>query len=352
MNIMAEVAIPFARPVYIRSVLDCLNSLGIPPSRVLAHAGLAWQDVCDGQHMVDFSVFRRLVAHAIQCSGEPALGLISGSMLQPYDTPVGIGAVTGDNLGESLQFLCRHAGLIYGGLEFRLENGPRWSTLKVKPMRPLCETHVFVMQSILAAHCRLLEAILGRHVDELTAGMPYPRPPGNDVPCLRHVRRVEFDHEHLSLQLPVELLRSPCASANAKAFVDAAQACQRLESELGHGAFVQRVRHALLEQLTTNPDVGELASDLGISSRKLVRRLSEVGVTYSDLKDELRRTQAIWYLKHTELSIEAIASRLRYADHANFSRKFKYWYRVAPSKMRQALYCGELVESKAVTSTS
>jgi AraC-like DNA-binding protein len=337
MTTKREAAIPFAHPVYVRSIMDCLNSLGIRPATVLANTGLAWQDLCDGQHMVDFSVFRRFVAHAIQCSGDPALGLTAGSMLQPYHTPVGIGSVTSDTLGQGLQFLCRHSRLIFGSLEFQLENGPRWSTLKVKPLRPLCETHVFVMQSILGALCRLLEAILGRPVDELTVGLPYSRPGDNDVSCLRHVRRVEFDQPYLTFQLPVALLRSPCAAADPKAFSNAAQACQRMESELGNGAFVQRVRRALLERLKSNPDVRELASDLGITARTLVRRLTEAGVRYSDIKDELRRTHAAWYLLHTELSMEAIASQLGYSDPTNFSRKFKYWYRVAPSKMRQTL---------------
>ena len=90
MTVQGEVAIPFAHPVYIRSIVDCLNSRGVRPSEVLASAGLAWQDLSDGQRLVDFSVFRRFVAHAIQCSGDPALGLMAGSMLQPYHTPMGI----------------------------------------------------------------------------------------------------------------------------------------------------------------------------------------------------------------------------------------------------------------------
>ena len=340
MSIKGEVAIPFAHPVYVRSILDCLNSRGVRPSEVLASAGLAWHELCDGQRMVDFSVFRRFVAHAIQCSGEPALGLMAGSMLQPYHSPVGIAAVTSDSLGQGLQYLSRHAKLIFGSMDFQVDNGPRWSTLKVKTLRPLCETHVFVMQSVLGAHCRLLEAILGRPVDELTVGLPYSRPTGNDVPCLRYVRRVEFDQEHLTFQLPMELLRSPSNAADTKAFLEAAQACRKMESELGHGEFVQRVRHALLERLTTNPDVSELALDLGVSSRTLVRRLAEVGVTYSDIKDDLRKSHAAWYLQHTELSMEAIASQLGYNDPTNFSRKFKNWYRVPPSKMRRALRSG------------
>jgi hypothetical protein len=197
--------------------------------------------------MVDFSNFRRFVAHAIQSSGEPALGLIVGSMLQPYHSPVGIGAVSGDTLGQGLEFLSRHASLIFGSFHFQLDNGPRWSTLKVMPTRPLCETHIFVMQSIVGAHCRLLEVILARPVDELAVGLPYARAPGDASHCLRYVRRVEFDQECLTLRLPVELLHSPCVSADAAAFTDASLTCDRMHTELRHGAFVQRVRRVLLE---------------------------------------------------------------------------------------------------------
>lgn len=329
--------IPFAPPVYIRTAMDCLNSLGIRPSAVLSNAGLTWQDLCDGQHMVDFEVFRRFVTYAMRCSGEPDLGLIAGSMLQPYHTPVGIGAVTSDNLGQGLRFLSRHARLIFGCLEFNLDNGPRSSTLTVKPTVPLYETHVFVMQTVVGAHCRLLEAILGRPADELAAGLPYPRTAGSDLSCLRYARKVNFDHACLSLELPAELLLSSSIAADAKAFSEAGQLCQKMELELAHGAFVQRVRRALLERLATSPDAGELARELGISARALMRRLAQVGMTYTEIKDELRRTHASWYLRNTDLSIEGIASQLGYADSTNFTRKFKDWYRVAPSKMRQGM---------------
>jgi len=339
-NDPAEVSIPFAHPVFIRSVLDCLNSRGIRPSIVLERAGLAWRDLHDEKQMVDFSVFRRFVAHAIQSSGEPALGLMAGSMLQPYHSPVGIAAVSSETLGKGLQFLSRYSRLIFGSLEFHLESGPRLSTLKVRPTRPLFETLVFVMQSVVGAYCRLLEAILGRPADELVVGLPYAAPPGHDVPCLRYVRRAVFEQEHLTLQLPTELLDLPCGSADAKAFLEASDACQKMELEMRQGGFVQHVRHVLFDRMRGNPDVAELAKYLGVSARTLVRRLADVGLTYSDIKDELRKTHAAWYLQHTDLPMETIASHLGYADPTSFGRKFKDWYQMAPSKMRQALRGG------------
>ncbi|WP_443082970.1 helix-turn-helix domain-containing protein [Variovorax sp. HW608] len=317
--------------------MDCLNSLGVRPSAALSNAGLTWQDLFDSRRMVGFSIFRRFVAYGIQSTGEPALGLMAGSMLQPYHTPVGIGAVTGKTLGQGLEFLSQHASLIFGSFRFRLENGSRWSTLEVKPLRHLCETHIFVIQSIVGSHCRLLEAMLGRPADELVVGLPYPRPPGDGGHCLRYVRKVEFDGDCLRLQMPVELLRLPCASEDAEVFAEASKVCERVDAELQDGAFVQRVRRFLLQRLVSNPGASELASDLGISARTLVRRLAEAGVSYADIKEDLRKTHATWYLQHTELSIEEIASQLGYSDPHNFGRKFKHWYRVAPSKMRRSL---------------
>lgn len=335
--IKAEGLMPFAHPAYIRCIMDCLNSLGIRPSSVLANAGLNWQDLCDGHSVVEFQVFRKFIEHATRSSGEPALGLIAGLMLQPYHTSVGIGAVTAATLGHSLQFTTRNAPLIFRSLQFELESGERWSIVKVKPIHPLCETHVFVTQSILGMYCRLLDAILGRHADELFVGLPYSRPPNNGDPCLHHVRNVEFDHEYLSFRLPAVLLESPSMSANEDAFLRATQACRQMHSELQQGGVVQRVRRALLEGLKANADLATVAAGLGVPTRTLARRLAEAGVTYSDLKDELRKTHATWYLQHTELSMEAIASQLGYTDTAIFSRKFKCWYQVAPTKMRQTL---------------
>ncbi|MBO9515687.1 MAG: AraC family transcriptional regulator [Variovorax sp.] len=335
-----EISIPFAHPAFVRTVLDYLGSRGVQPSAVLERAGLAWQDLHDGQRMVDFTVFRRFVSHAIECSGDRALGLLAGAMFQPYHTPLGIAAVTSDTLGQALQFVARHAKLIFGGMEYQLENGPKWSTFKVKPIRPLCETHIFVIQSILGAYYRLLEAVLGRPVDELAVGLPYPRPDGEDESSLRYVRTVTFDQEYLTLQLPAKLLDEPSRSADPQAFFEAAQTCQRMESEQKRGEFVQRVRQALQERMTDNPDASELAADLGVSSRTLVRRLVEAGVTYSDIKDDLRKSHAAWYLKHTELSMESIASQLGYTDPTSFGRKFKDWYRMTPSTMRRELRAG------------
>lgn len=326
---------PYVHSIYARTVLDWLNGRGIPPSNLLSSTGLAWQDLSEGR-FVDLVVFRRFVDRAVECSGEPALGLLAGSMFQPYHSPVGIAAVSSVNLGQSLQVLARHAKLLYGSFDFVIENGTRWSTVRVIPTRPLHDAHKFVMQFIVGAHCRLLEAILGRPVDELAVGWPYSRPAVGSA-CSHYLRRVEFDCEHLTLMLPAETLLENCVSANEEEFQNASLACQRMQAESTRGAFAQRVQHALLERLTRDPESRDLAMVLGISVQTLSRRLAEAGTSYSELKDKLRKTHATWYLKYTDMSIGSIASQLGYSELASFSRAFRRWHCMSPRAMRQNL---------------
>jgi AraC-like DNA-binding protein len=332
-----EVIVPFSHAIYARRVLDCLTGRGISPSTVLTAAGLHWQDVCHGRS-IDLAAFRRFIEQAVAQSGEPALGLIAGSMLQPYHSHVGIAVATSPTLADGLEFLCRHAHLVFGDVNFYLGRGPRFSSLNVIPSRLLHGLQIFISQFIVAAHCRLLEAMLGRNVDELTVHLPFTAPGDHGARDSHFVRRVEYGREHLTFLLPTELMQVPCVSANASEHRHAALACMQMQIESGRCEFEQRVRGILLERLTTDP--GSLASRLGVSAQTMARRLSEVGVTYSSLKDELRNAQAVWYLQHTDLSIESVARELGYSDPTNFSRAFKRWHGISPRSMRRSVRMG------------
>ncbi len=329
-------AIPFVHPAYVRSVLDCLNTRGVAPSAVLTSAGLGWHDLGDGQCQVELSVFRRVAAHATQLAGEPALGMLAGSMLQPYHTPVGIAAVTSLSFGDGLGVIAKYANLIFNTFDFQLEDGLEWNILRVRPIRALCETHVFVTHSILGAICRLIEAMNGPQVSDLIVGLPASCFTGNSrgrayLPTANLV----FDQPCLSFHIRSRALLARCPSADATVSTRALESCEKLKGELGQSTFVQRVRRALLDRLDANPPPSEVAFALNVSPRILMRRLASAGLSYSEIKNDLRKDQAIWYLRHSELSIESIAERIGYVNSTDFSRKFKCWFNTAPTRMRQ-----------------
>jgi len=334
-----EISLPFAHSIYTRCVLDFLNGRGISTTMILERAGLTWQDLV-GDSVIDYSVFQRFVAHALRFSGEPTLGFLSGKLLQPYHSSVGIGIVTSATIGQGLRLQSRYARLLYGNIDLKLENSERWSTTTVVPSRPLHNAHDFILQFVLGAQLRLLEAMRGQPIRELVVGVPFGRAPGESNHGLLGSTSIEFNQARLSFRIPVNLLDVPCVAASPVESAKAAQACRMIEIELGQGEFAQKVRRTLHERLPADPDAHQLASDLGVSFRTMSKRLADVGTTFSDLKENLRKSQAKWHLQHTEMSMEAIAAQLGYVEQASFSRAFKRWYRVSPLTMRRRLRCG------------
>jgi AraC-like DNA-binding protein len=83
-----------------------------------------------------------------------------------------------------------------------------------------------------------------------------------------------------------------------------------------------------------------VAGILGMSSRTLQRKLDEEGICYKDILTELRLELAFYYLKHNNLTVDAIACQLGYAEARSFYRRFKHWtgraagfYRAKPTSL-------------------
>ena len=81
--------------------------------------------------------------------------------------------------------------------------------------------------------------------------------------------------------------------------------------------------------------VGELAEREHVSSRTLIRKLRDEGLTYQQLLDRVREDLACWWLLHSDMSVEAIADRLGYQDTSNFSRTFRRWVGMTPSEFQR-----------------
>ena len=84
---------------------------------------------------------------------------------------------------------------------------------------------------------------------------------------------------------------------------------------------------------------GEIARQLGMSQRTLVRRLLSEGLTFSGVLDELKTDLAKHYLKDQDMAISEIAWLLGYREVSAFTHAFKRWTGKTP---RQARAQGDL----------
>lgn len=77
----------------------------------------------------------------------------------------------------------------------------------------------------------------------------------------------------------------------------------------------------------------DIAKQLCVSERTLVRRLHADGVTFRELFNEVRNVKALELLFEGE-SIEAISTYLGFSERATFERAFKKWQKLTPVAMQ------------------
>jgi AraC-like DNA-binding protein len=82
--------------------------------------------------------------------------------------------------------------------------------------------------------------------------------------------------------------------------------------------------------------VGDIAHTLGMSRRTLERKLSEEGLNFTEVIQQLRRDLAVRYLNERNLHVSKIAWLLGFREVSSFTHAFKRWTGKTPSQMRTA----------------
>lgn len=84
------------------------------------------------------------------------------------------------------------------------------------------------------------------------------------------------------------------------------------------------------------PKIGWVASKLELNRRTLQRSLETEGCSFSAVLDGLLKDRATALVESTDRSLTDIALQLGYSDGAHFSRAFRRWTGMTPSRFRTA----------------
>ena len=305
-------------------------------ARVRQIIGLDLQALADPDLRVPASAHYRLWQHAEQITGDPAVGLHAGLVVDPERMGlVGHVFFNCDTLGEAVTQYVRLHSLINESVTLSFEQVGDEAILTWQPDEPdhycrqdmdrtlaavLSRTRHFIHPDIHAEWAEIAHA-RPSYADEYQTLLGGPVQFG--CPCTR----LAFDSRHLSHQIP---RRNPYVYSAVLKQVNSILA--RLQPRR---SFSRKVRRLISRQMATDRiDADSLARQCHMSRQTLYRKLKREGLSFHELVEDIRKDKALRYVANDHYALGEIAFLLGFSELSAFSRAFKRWTGTAPAQYR------------------
>lgn len=310
-----------------RSLERIFNSERVPIS--LAFARDAW---------IPLRSLMGLMERSARETGNELFGLQLGESMRPEDFGGWARyALSASDLRTAIERAIRTLSFYESVSEYGLDISGGLARWSYKIYEPMSFGRMHNIDHIMWPTLTAFRYYLGTDWTPVRVEFDYDRP--------LHWRRLEerfgaplaFGRPSNAIVFESHLLKSPAIQrpplANRVTFADLGGAVSRRSPRTILEAVRELIRVRLTEPLT---DIEGVAFLLGLGPRSLQRQLSEEGLTYRDLLEQVRMERALHLISESEESITEIAFNLGYRDSSSFTRAFRRWNGSPPSQVRRA----------------
>ena len=321
---------------YLALLLDVLSRRGVPTETLLADTRIepgCWRDP---QARITAQDFEVVATRAMALSGEPWLGWeLGASMTLSSHGFLGYAAMCSATLGEALELAVKYFRTRSTLVQLEAFTDGDMAVMQINELLALGDLAPLIMESLFSSFHFMGEKLVpGLDViGELRFSYPEP----DYFARMRPVMPVPvyFDCAYNQMRFPVERMQYPLQFADPRLARMAADQCeQEMASIKLPPPLLGQVRRIILGGGGRFPGVEEVAGELHMSSRTLKRKLQQLGTSYQEVLDGLRKGLAVEYLTQSEKTVDEIAMTLGYSDASNFARAFRRWTARSPSDYR------------------
>ena len=320
----------------VAAIPDVLRRLGFTPSLPCVRAGVPLSTFKNPENRIAFEALGRLFSECSTLTGCGHFGLLVGECFELN----GLGAIgylmrNSTTVGEALRALLLHLYLHdRGAVPILINLEASHVLLGYSIYRHGTPGSAHLYDVAIAIGYRALKEMCGANWKPLRVQFSHARP--EDPRPYRRLfgPHVRFDAEVSGIVFAASWLDHAIAAAdpNLRELVMQAIRQTRANSTV---SFADEVRGALHQMvLGGTSSAGNVALLFGMHERTLRKRLTAAGTSLQQLVSQTRFELAKQLLENTELPLSEIASALRYADAAVFSRAFRSWSKTSPRQWR------------------
>jgi AraC-like DNA-binding protein len=318
-------------------VVNTIGSYGYNPDYALEAAGIDKRLLTDPDARISAESMSLLWQEAVRTTGDPGFGLKAALNVRPTTFhALGFALMVSSSMYDALERLHRFYRIVSDVIEMRYASSQGEMAIYLdpadRPPQQPDEAYDMIVATVVSFARMLIERDLRPLKVEFIRGKP-ARPEEFEAffnaPVLfnRDHNRVFFDSA--DMQKPLQAANAEIARRNDQIVLEYLVRFDK--SRISHLA------HAKLINLLPagEPSIEKLAESMGMTPRSLHRHLQKENAGYRDILDNIRRNLAAQYLRQRHLSVIDVAFRLGYSDSSNFTRAFKRWFQVSPSRYRE-----------------
>jgi len=320
----------------VAAIPDVLRKLGVAPSLPFVRAGVPLSTFKNPENRIAFEALGRLFSECSKLTGCGHFGLLVGECFELQ----GLGAIgylmrNSPTVGEALRALLRHLYLHdRGAVPILINLEASHVLLGYSIFRHGTPGSAHIYDAAIAIGYRALKEICGVAWEPRRVQFSHVRP--KDPRPYRRLfgPNVRFDAEVSGIVFEASWLDHAISGADPNLREMIVQAINQTGAS-STMSFADVVRGALHQMvLSGTSSAANVALLFGMHERTLRKRLAAERTSLQQLVSQTRFELAEQLLENTELPLSEIASALRFADAAVFSRAFRSWSKESPREWR------------------
>lgn len=322
---------------FAREILAALREAGISDETIFQGGDLSAELLADPSGRISATSFRGLAYRAAQLLDDEFYGLDSRRMKIGSRRLLCETATLSATLGQAVKRMAAFFNILFD--DFHCELSVEGEIFRFAiyerpgPRSPRTLAHEYLLTTVYGLACWLT----GRRVPLIASTFAFTDSGKADDYRALFDTDLWFDQEVTSISLRQSYLDLPVIrdELDVDEFMEdiGSNLIRRYRTSKGLAAHIRR---RLRKQPCADwPDFDKVSEDLRMTPSTLRRRLSEEGQSFSLIKDQIRKSIAIEYLKAPQSSVWQIAANLGFSEPSAFYKAFRNWTGVSVAEYRQ-----------------
>jgi AraC-like DNA-binding protein len=315
---------------------DFAVQAGASYQTILDRTGLSQQQLLDPNMVVSGQQELQLIHNLVaQFPDRPVLGLEVGTRYH-FTTfgPLGMALMSSASIREALDLALTYFSLTFAFTRFVVSDTDAGTRVDIEDDGIPVSVRQFIIERDVAA---LITVQRDLTQDDFCQYLAFSFEPTGNLEAYEKLFGVmpEFGSSKSFVLLDAQKINQKLQMANELVLHTAEEQCRQiLDKRQSQKKFINLVQQQLMNLRGEMPSMEMVANRLHLNARTLRRHLASEGMTFIQIREEVRQVLAEQYLALPKVSIEQIAEWLGYAEPASFIHAYKRWHGKTPHAMR------------------